>query len=278
MIIDAHQHFWAYSADEYDWIDESMAVLRRDFLPEHLEPILSEAGVGATVAVQARQSLVETDWLLALASRHAFIRGVVGWVPLREKGERVIEDLDRYQAHAAFKGVRHVLQGEPDAYMADAAFNAGVATLAGRGLAYDLLVFARQLPAALAFVDRHPQLRIMLDHIAKPVVAGAPPAAWVASIRELALRPQVMCKFSGVVTEVPGREWTPALLRPYFDVVLEAFGARRVVFGSDWPVCLVASDYLGWREFVTACTESLSPDERAAIFGGNAASFYRLSV
>jgi len=276
MIVDAHQHFWRYTAADFGWLDDSMAALRKDFLPVNLEPLLALAGIGGTVAVQARQTLVETEWLLELASRHAFIKGVVGWVQLREKGARVCEELERFGAHAAFKGVRHVLQGEPDAYMNDKIFNQGIDALVEADLSYDLLVLARQLPASLGFVDRHPEQRIMLDHIAKPVISGAPPPEWVANIRELARRPHVLCKFSGVVTEVCGRQWSPALLRPYFDVVLDAFGADRLVFGSDWPVCLVASDYVRWRDFVVSCTASLTPAEQSAVFGGNAVRFYKL--
>ena len=177
----------------------------------------------------------------------------------------------------AFKGVRHVLQGEPDSYMEDPAFNSAVAELSVRGLSYDLLVFARQLPAALDFVDRHPDLSIVLDHIAKPVVQGPPPAEWVKNLRELARRERVHCKFSGVVTEVPGWKWTPELLRPYFEVVLEVFGAERLMFGSDWPVCQVAAGYLDWHRFVENCVAPLSAAERAAILGGNATRFYRLT-
>jgi L-fuconolactonase len=276
--IDAHQHFWRYSAEEYGWIDDAMRMIRRDFQPADLAPSLALAGIDGTVAVQARQSLAETDWLLTLASDHPLIKGVVGWVPLRDQGASVGSTLDRYARHSAFKGVRHVLQGEADAYMADDAFNAGLREVTARGLTYDLLILARQLPAALEFVARHPAQPIVLDHIAKPVVQGPPPAAWREHIRELARHPHVLCKFSGVVTEVPGWQWTPESLRPYFDVVLEAFGPRRLMFGSDWPVCLVASGYLRWHRFVEECTAKLTPAERAAILGGNAAAFYKLAV
>lgn len=278
MKIDAHQHFWSYDPVQYDWIDYSMSVIRRDFLPADLAPLAASADVAGTVAVQARQTLEETEWLLGLAEANpALIRGVVGWVPLRTHGRLIGITLDSFVARPAFKGVRHVLQGEPDSYMEDPAFNSAVAELSVRGLSYDLLVFARQLPAALDFVDRHPDLSIVLDHIAKPVVQGPPPAEWVKNLRELARRERVHCKFSGVVTEVPGWKWTPELLRPYFEVVLEAFGPNRLMFGSDWPVCQVAAGYLDWHRFVENCVASLSAAERAAIFGGNAARFYRLT-
>ncbi|MBW8780500.1 MAG: amidohydrolase family protein [Verrucomicrobia bacterium] len=278
MKIDAHQHFWRYSASDYGWIDDTMQALRRDFQVADLAPSLASAGIEGTVAVQARQSLIETDWLLSLASAHPLIKGVVGWVPLREQGSSVGATLDRYTRHPAFKGVRHVLQGEADTYMADDAFNAGLREVTARGLTYDLLVLARQLPATEELVARHPEQSFVLDHIAKPVVQGPPPAEWCKHIRALARHPRVFCKFSGVVTEVPGREWTSELLRPYFEVVLEAFGPHRLMFGSDWPVCLVASDYLRWHRFVEACTANLTPAERAAILGGNATAFYKLAA
>lgn len=278
MKIDAHQHFWSYTPADYGWIDDSMSVIRRDFLPSDLAPLAAQTGISGTVAVQARQCLAETDWLLELAAAHpALIRGVVGWVPLREQGASISGLLDAYAGRPALKGVRHVLQGEPDAYMADASFNAALARLPLHGLSYDLLVFARQLPAALALVDRHPDLPVILDHIAKPVVQGPPPVEWVKNLRELARRPRVACKFSGVVTEVPGWKWTPELLRPYFEAALDAFGPSRLLFGSDWPVCQVAAGYADWHRFVETCVAPLSASERAAILGGNAVRLYRLA-
>ncbi|MFT3829068.1 MAG: amidohydrolase family protein [Opitutaceae bacterium] len=277
MRIDAHQHFWRYTPAEYAWIDDSMAALRRDFLPDDLAPALAAAGFDGSVAVQARQTVAESEWLLALAASAPRIKGVVGWLPLNQLGSRIDPLLGRFAAHPKFKGVRHVLQDEADAYFERPNFNDALRAVAARGLTYDLLVFARQLPSALVLVDRQPALPIVLDHIAKPVVQGPPPAEWRAQIRELARRERVCCKFSGVVTEVPGRHWTPDLLLPYFEVVLEAFGPRRLMFGSDWPVCLVASDYARWAAFVDTCVAPLSPDERAAILGGTATIFYRLS-
>ncbi len=276
MRIDAHQHFWHYSAAEYDWIDEPMADLRRDFLPADLAPLLTAADLDGSVAVQARQTVAETDWLLELATASPAIKGVVGWLPLDQLGSGIGRLLEWYAAHPKFKGVRHVLQGEPDSYFERPGINAALREVAARGLRYDLLVFARQLPAALAWIDRHPALPVVLDHIAKPVVQGPPPTEWRNHIRELARRGTVHCKFSGVVTEVPGWRWTPELLRPYFEVALEAFGPRRLMFGSDWPVCLVASDYARWFEFVETCVAPLSAPERAAILGGTATTFYQL--
>lgn len=276
MRIDSHQHFWHYDPVQYDWIDDSMAAIRRDFLPQDLAPILEAGGLDGAVAVQARQTLAETYWLLDLAKRHAFIKAVVGWVPLAAPD--VVDHLDRLASHPKLRGIRHVVQGEPDpAFLDGPAFNAGVRDVTAHDLAYDLLVLTHQLPAAIAFVDRHPNQRFALDHIAKPRVEGAPPAEWRRLIGELARREHVACKFSGVVTEVPGRQWTAGLIQPYFDVALEAFGPRRLMFGSDWPVCLVASDHARWLECVATCAAALSAGERARLFGDTAAGFYRLS-
>jgi L-fuconolactonase len=274
--IDAHQHFWRYSAADYGWIDDGMRAIRRDFLPQDLAPVLAETKIGGTVAVQARQSLAETDWLLELSDDFPLIQGVVGWVPLAQEGAAMGELLERYRSHPRFKGVRHVLQAEPDGYFSVPNFNAALREVARLGLTYDLLILARQLAAATAWVDRHPTLRIVLDHLAKPVVSGSPASDWRASLRELARRPQVFCKFSGVVTEAPGREWSLDLIRPYFEIALEAFGPSRLMFGSDWPVCLVASDYGRWHAAVTSLVQPLSGDERDAIMGGTAAAFYQL--
>ncbi len=276
MKIDAHQHFWHYSPEEYGWIDGAMSAIRRDFLPDDLAPVLAAKGIDGSVAVQARQSLLETDWLLELASTHPLIKGVVGWLPLAENGSRSAGLLDRYLANPRFKGVRHVLQGEPDSYFANVGFNEALQAVSERNLTYDLLIFARQLPAAITWVDRHPRLRIVLDHIAKPVVQGAPPREWRTRLAELARRQTIFCKFSGVVTEVPGWRWTPQLLRPYFEVALETFGPKRLMFGSDWPVCLVATDYTYWYDFVSECVAPLTTGERADILGGNATRFYQL--
>ena len=278
MRIDAHQHFWRYSAAEYEWIDDDLGALRRDFLPADLAPSLSAARLDGTVAVQARQSLAETDWLLALSDASPLIKGVVGWVPLATSGPAIGATLDRYASHPRFKGVRHVLQAEPDAYFADAAFNAALREVARRELTYDLLIFARQLPAALAWAREHESPRVVLDHIAKPVVNGTPSPEWRASLHELARHPNIFCKFSGVVTEVPGWRWSADLVRPYFDIALEAFGPERLMFGSDWPVCLVATDYARWHALVESFTQPLTPAERDAILGGTATRAYRLSL
>ena len=276
MKIDAHQHCWRYTPGEFGWIDDGMAVIRRNYYPADLAPLLVTTGIDGTVAVQARQIVEETLQLLEHTHRHPFIKGVVGWVPLIDP--KVGGLLDQLLEDKILKGVRHVLQGEPDSYMAMPAFNAGLGAVAARGLSYDLLVKAPQLPAAIALVDRHPDLPFVLDHIAKPVIAGPPPAEWRRDLAELARRPNVCCKFSGLVTEVPGyASWTPELLWPYFDVVLAAFGPDRLMFGSDWPVCLAATEYARWYRFIESCVTGLTLDERNLILGGTAIRFYRLA-
>jgi L-fuconolactonase len=273
--IDTHQHFWKYDPVEYGWIDDSMAILRRDFLPGDLEPAAARAGIGATVAVQARQSVRETEWLLELAADNTFIRGVVGWVPLTDPAVR--GDLERLTASPRLRGVRHVLQGEADDYFSRADFNAGVRVLTDLELTYDLLVFARQLTPAIALVDRHPEQVFVVDHLAKPRIKDGRTEPWRAGIQALAARPNVFCKLSGAMTDADHvYDWSEAGLRPYLETVLHAFGPRRLMFGSDWPVCLVGGDYRRWHEIVANFTADLSNSERDAIFGETALCAYGL--
>jgi len=275
MRIDAHQHFWRYTDEEFGWITDAMAVIRRDFLPRDLLPLLDEADVDATIAVHARQSLDETNWLLDLSEEHAWIAGVVGWVPLADSS--VEATLERLVTNARFKGVRHVLQGEPDSYFRRADFNAGVMLLRKYSLTYDLLVLERQLPVAIEFVDRHPEQPIVLDHGAKPLIAAQEFEPWRSRIQELAKRPHVSCKLSGFVAEADFDNWTVEHLRPYAETVLESFGPKRVLFGSDWPVCTVGTSYSRWASVVQEFVSHLSTEEQDAILGSNAARFYGIS-
>jgi L-fuconolactonase len=274
MRVDAHQHFWRYSIEEYDWINDHMAAIRRDFLPADLWPLLDDAGVDATVAVQARQSMEETDWLLELAEGNPWIAGVVGWAPLVDPRVEVV--LERLASNDRLKGVRHVLQGEADEYMEREDFNNGIALLRQYSLTYDVLVLERQLPAAIRFVDRHPGQPFVLDHLAKPLIAAHTLDPWRTHIRELALRPHVSCKLSGMVTEAELNHWTVDDLRPYVETVLEVFGPERLMFGSDWPVCTVASSYRRWVDVVDGFLSELSSDEQELIAGRNACRFYGL--
>jgi L-fuconolactonase len=274
-VIDAHHHFWRYTPEEFGWIGDGMRAIRRDFSPADLSAEISAAGVAGVVSVQARQSLAETRWLLDLAETSAFIRGVVGWVPLVDANVGAL--LAELAPRRKFRAVRHVLQGEPDEkYMLRADFNRGIAALHQFNLAYDILIFERHLPQTIEFVDRHPQQVFVLDHVAKPRVREQIFEPWRRNLRELARRPNVYCKISGLVTEADFARWTEAQLRPYFDATLEAFGPARLLFGSDWPVCLVGCTYARWLSLVREWTQSLSAAEQAQIFGGTAIKAYGL--
>ncbi len=277
-VIDSHHHFWHYTEADYGWIPPEWSLIRRDFLPAELHQEISAAGVDGVVSVQARQSLEETDWLLDLAASHSFVRGVVGWVPLIAPDlEAHLDRLAAHPAAAKLRAFRHVLQAEPDdAYMLRDDFNRGIATLARRGLAYDVLILEKHLPYTLAFVDRHPDATFVLDHIAKPRIAAGELEPWAKNLRELARRPHVACKLSGLVTEADVTSWTPAQLQPYLDVVLEAFGPSRLLFGTDWPVCLAGVDYARWKSIIEASVAGLSATEKDAVLGGNAQRLYRL--
>ena len=276
MIIDSHHHFWNYHPTEFDWIDDSMRAIRRNFLPGDLESTIAPLAIEGVVSVQARQSLEETRWLLELAASHEFIRGVVGWVDLRS--DAVSEQLHEFSANPKLKAVRHVVQGEPDdQFILGTEFNRGIVQLKEFGLTYDILILERHLPATIEFVDRHPDQTFVLDHIAKPKISENTLEPWKAYLTELARRPNVYCKVSGMVTEAQFDHWTMEQLRPYWDCVLKAFGPARLMYGSDWPVCLVACQYDRWFQTVQDFASYLSETERQAIFGQNAARAYNLT-
>jgi L-fuconolactonase len=275
MIIDSHHHYWHYNAVEYDWIDDAMANIRRDFLPSHLGLEIESAGVDGVVSVQARQSIAETEWLLQLANESPFMKGVVGWLPIIDK--QFTAHLEKFAGNQKLKSIRHVVQGEPDNdFILRPDFNNGIRLLKDFGLVYDILILEKHLPQTIRFVDAHPNQLFVLDHIAKPLIGQNLLSPWRENIIELAKRPNVYCKLSGMVTEADYKTWTPAQLKPYFDVVLEAFGPSRLMFGSDWPVCLVGVGYQQWFEVVKRVISSLSANEQNAIMGENAVSVYRL--
>jgi len=275
MIIDSHHHYWQYNPVEYNWIDDSMKVIRSDFLPEKLGKTIREAGIDGVISVHARQSVQETDWLLDLAYENLFIKGVVGWLPLSQDDIEVF--LIKYSGEKLLKGVRHVVQGEPDPeFLLRSDFNRGISLLKKYSLVYDILVVERQLPSTIRFVDLHPDQPFVLDHIAKPLIRSNELSPWKQNIRELAQRENVSCKLSGMVTEADFNHWTPAQLLPYFDVIVEAFGPDRLMFGSDWPVCLVGTSYKGWADLVRQNISSFSLSEQANIMGGNAVRIYNL--
>lgn len=273
--IDAHHHFWHYTPEEYGWIDDSMSSLRRDFLPEDLLPEIQRCGMNGVISVQARQTLEETRWLLDLAAQHDFIRGVVGWAPLTEGNLQDI--LDPLTQDQKLKGLRHVLQAEPDErYILRDDFNRGIELLKQRELVYDILVFERHLSHVIQFVKRHPDQVFVLDHIAKPRIRDGILSPWREQMCALAEFPNVFCKLSGMVTEADYRTWNEQDLQPYFDTVLNAFGPSRLLFGSDWPVCLAAASYQTWCAIVTKQIAALTQSQQAAIMGGTAARVYRL--
>ena len=276
MIIDAHHHFWKYNPIEFDWIDDKMANIRKSFMPIDLKSTLAGTGVEGVVTVQARQNLSETDWLLTLASENDFMRGVVGWVPLADKNIKV--SLDKYSGNLYLKGVRHVIQGEPDPeFILGKDFNRGVSLLKSYGLVYDILIFNHQLPNTIQFVDQHPNQQFVLDHIAKPAIKSNEIEPWAKNIKELAKRMNVSCKISGMVTEADYKSWSEKQLQPYFEIILEEFGPKRLLFGSDWPVCLVAVSYQGWLQWVKKNISKLSIHEQECILYKNAVTLYQLN-
>ena len=273
MRIDSHQHFWHYDPAQHVWMTEKMAALRRDYLPEELAPLLQAAGFDGTIAVQARQMLEETEWLLGLAERHASIKGVVGWVDLCSS--ELPAQLERFSSHPKLVGVRHVVHDEPDdQFMLRPEFRRGIGRLGEFELAYDLLLFPRHLPVAIKLVDEFEGQLFVLDHIAKPAIRERQLSPWKEDVKRLAERPNVFCKLSGMVTEADWGHVRSEDLRPYLDVVLEAFGPQRLMIGSDWPVCTLSADYASTMKLVVDYVSVLSADTRAGILGGSCARFY----
>ncbi len=275
MKIDAHQHFWTYDPQRDAWLTPEMAAIRRDFGPPDLQPLLASHGFAGSVAVQASQSEAETEWLLALAAVHPFIRGVVGWVDLQAPD--VTERLAYFRQFSKLKGWRHVLQGEADrALLLKPAFRRGIAALGPLGFTYDLLILPDQLGYARQLAADFPNQPFVLDHLAKPPIKAQQLSTWARDVRALAALPNVWCKVSGLVTEADWRAWQPQDFRPYLDVVFEAFGTRRVLFGSDWPVCNVAGGFGAVVELAQQYLASFSATEQARFWGDNAAAFYSL--
>jgi L-fuconolactonase len=272
MRLDAHQHFWSYDAAQYPWIPPG-SPLHRDWLPADLAALQRPLGFDGAIAVQARQVVGESDWLLSLADHHAHVKGVVGWVDLRS--DRVEADLARLAAHPKFVGVRHVVQEEPDDdFMLGKDFQRGISKLAAFGLTYDILIYPKQLPAAIRLAENFPAQPFVLDHIAKPPIKDGTIEPWKALLRELAKLPNVHCKVSGMLTEADHRHWQAGQFRPYLDTVFEAFGPARLMYGSDWPVCLFAGSYDQAFRLVDDYASVLTEAERAGLFGDNCARFY----
>jgi len=274
MHIDAHQHFWIYDPREYGWIDETMASICGDFLPAELKPQLEKNDFQGSVLIQVRQTLEETRWLLELAEDNPFILGVVGWVDLRSP--RLRADLEALAGRTKLVGIRHIVQSEPDDFLLQPDLLRGISMLQVFELAYDILIYTKQLPTAAEFVSRFPEQRFVLDHLAKPPIRSGSIDAWARGVRELASFPNVYAKVSGLVTEADWHTWKPADIRPYLDVAFECFGPSRLMFGSDWPVCMVAAPYERVVSLVKDYLTEYTEEEREAVLGGNAAKFWRL--
>ena len=275
MTIDSHQHFWNYEPVKHEWIDESMAVIRKDFTPSDLKLVYDQNNIDGCVAVQADQTLEETDFLLDLASSNDFIKGVVGWADLRS--ENIENTLASYQDQDKLKGFRHVVQGEADHnFLLRPNFTRGISLLEKYNYKYDILIFPHQLGATLEFVKKFPNQKFVIDHIAKPYIKDGFFDGWAAMIKEVANYENVSCKLSGMITEADFNTWTEQQIHPYMEVVLDSFGSKRTMYGSDWPVCLVAGNYTRVKNLTTEFIAKLSTTEQKAIMGDNAIQFYNL--
>ncbi len=275
MTIDSHQHFWRYEPVKHSWIDDSMSVIRKDFLPEDLQKVYQENEIDGCVAVQADQTLEETDFLLDLAKQNDFIKGIVGWADLR--AENIDAVLEKYSSNKNLKGWRHVVQGEPDPnFLLRPDFLRGISKLEKYDYTYDILVFPHQLGAVLEFVKRFPNQRFVIDHIAKPYIKDNFYDGWATLMKEIGKHENVSCKLSGMITEADYNLWTSEQLQPYMHLTLEAFGSGRLMFGSDWPVCLVAGNYGQVKSIVTHFISTLSSQDQEMIMGKNTQDFYNL--
>ena len=273
MKIDSHQHFWKYNPGQYGWMDDGMAVLKRDHLPGNLAAAQSGLGFDGSIAVQARQTLEESRWLLELADTHPRIQGVVGWVDLQS--DSVEDQLEQFAAHPRFVGVRHVVQDEPDdQFMLRPKFIRGISMLRTFGLTYDLLIYPSQLPSAIELVEKFPEQAFVLDHIAKPPIKEGTLEPWAGQIRELATHQNVHCKISGMVTEADWANWQSEDFQPYLETALAAFGPERLMVGSDWPVCRLAGEYTPVMNLAIGFMETNAPNHLDNFLGGNALAFY----
>lgn len=275
MIIDSHQHFWHYDSVKHSWIDDEMAAIRRDFTPSDLAAVFKENGIDGCVAVQADQTETETAFLIDLAHTYDFIKGIVGWVDLRNAAiERVLE---QYSTEKKIKGFRHVVQGEADHnFVLRPAFLHGISALEKFDFTYDILIFPHQLGAALEFVRRFPNQKFVIDHLAKPYIKDGFFDGWASQMKAIAKHENVLCKISGMITEADYNAWSKAQLKPYIDLVFDAFGTNRLMYGSDWPVCLVAGSYKQVKDIVLDYIADLSSEEQKNIMGHNAVQFYNL--
>lgn len=275
MVIDSHQHFWKYEPVKHSWIDDDMSVIRKNFLPSDLAKVYQENGINGCIAVQADQTLEETDFLIDLASKNDFIKGIVGWVDLRS--ENIEDVLEKYSQFKIVKGFRHVVQGEADHnFLLRPNFSRGISLLEKHNFTYDILVFPHQLGSVLEFVKKFPNQKFVIDHIAKPYIKDGYFEGWATMMTAIGKHENVSCKMSGMVTEADFNTWTPAQIQPYMNTVLEGFGSKRVLFGSDWPVCLIAGNYSKIKKLTTDFISQFSQIEQNSIMGNNAIEFYNL--
>jgi len=275
-VIDAHQHFWKYNAEEFDWINDDMKVIRKDFLPVDLKPLLTENNIDGCIAVQTKQIEEENNFLLQLADENDFIKGIVGWVDLM--GNDIEDRLNFWSHQKKIKGFRHILQGEENrSLMLEPSFKNGIGLLKKYDFTYDILIFPDQLKFALELVKIFPEQKFVIDHIAKPYIKSGEIEEWKNDIRKFKSCENVYCKISGMVTETEWNNYSPKTFKPYLDVVAETFGTKRLMYGSDWPVCLVAaSSYKEVYKIAEQYFNSFSKDEQEDFFGNNAVRFYSL--
>ena len=272
--IDAHQHFWNYDPIEHGWMTDEMSVIKKNFLPIDLTPLLEQSNINGTVLVQVTQNEEETLTLLKIAESNDFVKGVVGWVDFRDNNIR--RRLESYKRYSKLKGFRHVLQTEEPGFMLQPDFLNGISALRDFYFTYDILIYPKHLEAAVGFVKKFPEQRFVVDHLAKPGIKDKKIAEWETGIRLLASYPNVCCKISGMVTEADWKDWKQDDFTVYIDVIMDAFGINRVMFGSDWPMCLVAASYGDVLNIVTDYFSSFSADEQKLFFGENAINFYQL--
>jgi len=275
MRIDAHQHFWKYDPNRDTWIDNSMLVLQNDFLPKDLQPILTQNKFDGCIVVQADQSVDETQFLLQLSDDSSFIKGIVGWVDLMNQD--IEQTLSKLSNHKKFKGVRHILQAEPEGFMLQDEFLNGISLLEKFNLTYDVLISPHQLEEAIKLVETFPKQKFVLDHLAKPEIKANKITTWKEDIFSLSSFQNVYCKLSGLVTEADWNSWKPEDFTAYLDVVFKAFGVERLMFGSDWPVCLLASNYAQVVKLIENYMTSLSQKEQEDIMGKNTMKFYNIN-
>jgi len=273
MTIDSHQHFWTFDPIRDSWITDDMSVIQRNFYPEDLQPTLQQNGIDACVAVQADQSLGETRFLLDLAAKNDFVKAVVGWIDLQD--DAIDEQLSEWKSEKKLVGFRHVLQAELDTeYMLHPSFLRGISKLKNHEFTYDILIFPKHLATAQKFVAQFPDQPFVLDHIAKPYIKAGLIDEWKRDIKSLAKFENLQCKVSGIITEADWKSWTYEQIKPFLDVVFEAFRTDRIMFGSDWPVCLVAGDYSQVKGIIETYIKGFSVSEKCKVFGENAAKFY----